>query len=301
MARVLITGGTGLIGRHLCKALQKKGYEVALLSRTRNIQVEIPAYTWDLNKNEIEDEAVATADYIIHLAGSNIGSKRWTSKRKRLINESRINTGQLIFNKVKKQNKELKAFISASAVGYYGALTSDQIISEPDKHGNDFIGETCNRWEQMADRFTELGIRSVKIRTGVVLTKRGGALSKIIIPIKMGIGLVMGNGKQYLSWIHIDDLCAIYIKAIEDSNMVGSYNAVAPEYITNKEFIKNTARILGRPCWLTNIPDFAMKLIFGRMSEILLKGSRISSDKIRAAGYKFLYPSLESALKQLDI
>lgn len=299
MAKVLISGGTGLVGKHLCKKLQEIGYDVSILSRTRKKGAEIHTYTWDLNKNEIEKEAIDTADFIIHLAGEEIGKKRWTTKRKLQIADSRIKTGQLIFNKIKEQKKDLKAFISASAIGYYGTLTSDKIFSETDMPANDFLGQTCRKWEQMSDRFMELGIRTVKIRTAVVLTKRGGALSKMIIPIRMGIGSAMGNGKQYLPWIHINDLCGIYIKAIEDSQMIGAYNAVSPEHITNKEFTKIVARILKKPFWFPNIPAIVMKLFFGKMSEILLRGSRVSSEKIQTTGYKFLFPNLEIALKQL--
>ena len=299
MAKVIITGGTGLVGRHLCKKLQEKGYDVAILSRKTKKEAEILTYTWDLDKNEIEKEAIDKTDFIIHLAGTDIGKKRWTAKRKQLIADSRIKTGQLIFNKIKNTQHDLNAFISASATGYYGTMTSDKIFSEIDMPADDLLGQTSKKWEQMTDKFIELGIRTVKIRTGVVLTKRGGALSKIIIPIKMGMGFAMGTGKQFLPWIHIDDLCGIYIKAIEDSQMKGAYNAVSPEHITNREFTKTLAHILNKPFWSPNIPALVMKLIFGKMSQILLQGSRVSSEKIQAAGYKFLFPNLEGALKQL--
>lgn len=300
MAKVLITGGTGLVGKYLCKKLQGKGYDVAILSRARKKGTEIQTYTWDLNKNEIKKEAIDSADFIIHLAGADIGEKRWTTRRKFQIADSRIKTGQLIFNKISEQKKDLKAFISASAIGYYGTLTSDKIFSETDMHANDFLGQTCRKWEQMSDRFMNLGIRTVKIRTGVVLTKSGGALSKMIIPIRMGIGSAIGNGKQYLPWIHIDDLCEIYIKAIEDTQMIGAYNAVAPQHITNKEFTQTLAYILKKPFWFPNIPSLAMRILFGKRSEMLLKGSRVSSEKIIAAGFKFLFPDLETAMKQLE-
>ncbi|NOY48819.1 MAG: TIGR01777 family protein [Chlorobi bacterium] len=300
MATVLITGGTGLVGRHLCKKLQEKGYDVAILSRTKKQEVATPTYTWDLDKKEIEKEAIDTADYIIHLAGANIGDKRWTSKRKLLIINSRVKTGQLIFSKIKEQNKELKAFISASAIGYYGTITSDKIFTETDTPANDFLGDTCRQWEQSTDRFKDLGIRTVKIRTGVVLTRQGGALSKMLTPVKMGVGSAIGNGRQYLPWIHIDDLCNIYIKAIEDVQMDGAYNAVAPDHKTNKEFTRTLVRVLKKPFWFPNIPAITMKLIFGKMSEILLGGSRISVDKIKATGYNFLFPELETALTDLN-
>jgi uncharacterized protein (TIGR01777 family) len=299
MAEVLITGGTGLIGKRLSRILHEKGYKVSILSRTRGNDIEIGTYTWNLQKNEIEDEAIDKADYIIHLAGADIGSKRWTMKRKQLIFDSRIKTGEMILSKIKKHKKTLKAFISASAIGYYGSITSDRVFIETDMSADDFLGQTCSQWEKMTDGFIELGIRTVKIRTGVVLTKHGGALSKMMVPIKMGIGSAIGNGKQYIPWIHIEDLCGIYVKAIEDTQMTGAYNACAPEHITNKEFTQTLAGTLKKTLWFPNIPAIVMLLLFGKMSAILLKGSRVSSDKIVDAGHSFMYPNLECALKQL--
>lgn len=299
MASVLITGGTGLIGRHLSRRLQEKGYEVALLSRTKNYKEQIPSYIWDINKGEIDQKAISEADYIIHLSGVNIGEKRWTKKRKQQILESRIKSGQLIFGEVVKRNMNLRAFISASAVGYYGSLTSPEIFHETAPPAEDFLGQTCEAWEKEADRFMDAGIRTVKIRTGVVLTKQGGALSKMAWPAKRGFGAALGNGKQYLPWIHINDLCGIYLKAIEDTNMTGAYNAVAPDHITNKEFTRALAQGYKRTLWLPNIPGIVMKLMFGKMSEILLQGSRVSADKIQARGYKFQFPGLPGAIRNL--
>ena len=299
MATVLLTGGSGLVGRYLCKRLQEKGYDVVIVSRTIKNNPTIPTYTWDLEKMEIEDNAIDMADYIIHLAGENIGDKRWNSGKKQQIIDSRVKTVELIFNKVKEQNKSLRAFISASAIGYYGTLTSDKIFTETDNSSDDFLGDLCKRWEQTSNRFKESGIRTVNIRTGIVLAKQGGVLSKLIIPVKTGIGSAIGDGKQYMPWIHIDDLCGIYIQAIEDIHMNGAYNAVAPDHKTNEEFIRIIARILKKSFWFPTIPAIIIKLIFGNMSEILLKGSRVSSEKIKSAGYTFLFPDLESALNNL--
>ncbi len=299
MATVLITGGTGLIGNHLCNRLQERGYEVSILSRFRSEEEPIQTYIWDIDKFEMDKEAIANADYIIHLSGTSIGEKRWTTKRKKQIVDSRIKSGQLIYDEVKRQNKKVSAFISASAIGYYGAYTSKSVWIETDPPGDDFLGQTCRDWEDAANRLMDLGIRTVKIRTGVVLTKRRGALSKMMVPIKIGFGSAIGNGKQYFPWIHIDDLCDIYIKAIEDSQMFGAYNAVAPEHVTNKDFTQSLAHHLNKTLWFPNIPAFVMKMVFGKMSEILLHGSRVSSEKIQAAGYKFQFPTLDGALKQL--
>ncbi|MGD0754870.1 MAG: TIGR01777 family oxidoreductase [Bacteroidales bacterium] len=301
MTKVLITGGTGLVGTHLGIKLQELGYEIAILSRNKRNENKIQTYFWNYNKNEIDKDAINTSDYIIHLAGENLGERRWTSKRKQLVFDSRIKSAELIYNNIDKGNNRLRAFITASAIGYYGAITSDKIFSETEPPSDDFLGQTCKKWEQVADRFTDIGIRTVKIRTGVVLAKQGGVLSKIIIPIKLGIGSAIGDGNQYFPWIHIDDLCSIYIKAIEDTQMIGAFNAVAPEHKTNKQFIETVARNLDRPLWFPKIPAIAIKVILGKMSEMILTGSRISSDKIKNSGFVFRYPNLESALKQLEL
>lgn len=205
----------------------------------------------------------------------------------------------MIFEKLKENTNQVKAFISASAIGYYGAISTEKVFSENDQPANDFLGETCRQWEQSADRFEELGIRVVKIRTGLVLAKHGGALAKMITPIKLGIGSAIGNGRQYLPWVHIEDLCDIYIKAIEDIQINGAYNAVAPDHKTNRDFAETLAHVLKKPLWFPNIPAILMKIIFGKMSVMLLKGSRVSSEKITNAGYKFKFPHIKEALVNL--
>lgn len=294
METVLITG-KGLVANYLGAQLLAQGYHVKYLSRTASDQT----YTWNIDKGYIDENAISFADYIIHLAGANISEKRWTAKRKKEIIDSRTKSTQLIFKEVKKQNKKLKAFISASAVGYYGAITSDKIFKEDDPPANDFLGEVCNQWEQAADNFKSLGIRTVKVRIGVVLTEQGGALEKMIPPVKMGIGSAIGAGKQYLPWIHIDDLCSIFIKALEDVKMKGAYNAAAPDFKTNKEFTKTLAQVLNKPFWVPSIPAIIMKIMFGEMAVILLEGSRISADKIKGTGFKFKFTDLKNALTHL--
>jgi len=297
MAKVLVTGGTGLVGKHLCRRLLEQGYEVANLSRTKRTDKEVPSYLWDLEKRTIDPEAVFSADYIVHLAGTNIGGKRWTNKRRKQILDSRVRSGEIIFDQVKKMNKLPRAYITASAIGYYGTVTTGETFDETSAPSDDFLGQTCSAWEHVADKFSDLGVRSVKIRTGIVLSKNGGALSKLIVPVRLGLGAALGDGKQYLPWIHIDDLCSIYLQAIENTNMHGPYNAVAPEQVTNKEFTRKMARIIKKPLWLPNIPTTALRLILGDMSQMLVYGSKISSEKIVSSGYQFQYPDLGSALE----
>jgi len=299
ISRVLITGGSGLIGQQLCNRLQQKGYEVALLGRSNSPYTNTLSYTWNLHRNEIDKDAINACDFIIHLAGTNIGAKRWTSKRKEDIISSRIKSIDLIFNNLNKNNSKLKAFISASAIGYYGAITSEHIFSETDPPANDFLGQVCEEWEQAADQFSSLGIRTVKLRTGVVLSKQGGAFSKLQKPVQFGIASAIGSGKQYMPWIHMDDLCAIYILALENVKIEGVYNAVAPEHVTNKAFTRKLTQALGKPFWFPNIPAPAMRLLFGKMAVMLLEGSRVSSEKIETTAYKFLYPDLDTAFKEL--
>jgi uncharacterized protein (TIGR01777 family) len=299
METVLITGGTGLIGRHISKKLKENGFNVTLLSRKRETDGAISVYTWDPDKNFIDPEAISKADYIIHLAGAGIGDKRWTKKRRELIIDSRIKTGELIFIKVQESGKKLKAFISASGIGYYGTSTSDKIFNETDFPDKDFLGEVCRKWEEMADRFKESGIRTVKVRTGVVLTDKGGVLGRMATTVKMGIGSPLGSGKQYIPWIHIDDLCNLYLKAVEDQSMTGAWNAVAPEHITNRELMQTLAKVLEKPFFFPAVPSLVLKILFGKMSGIILKGSRVSAGKIISTGYNFEYPNLENALRNL--
>jgi len=301
MTKVLITGGSGLVGKELSKKLIEKGYEVLILSRNKS-RPEIPnTYYWNPEKEEIDSEAIANTDYIIHLAGANIGEKRWTTKRKQEILDSRVKTAELLLKKINETQAKPKAFISASATGYYGAITSDKTFVETDTPANDFLGKTCLNWEESADKFAETGIRTVKIRTGLVLTKKGGALEKMLVPVKLGLGSPIGSGKQYMPWIHIDDLCNIYMKAIEDTKMEGAFNAVAPEHITNKEFMKTLAEVLKKPFWFPNIPSFVLKIVFGEMSKIVLKGSKVSSEKIIKVDYRFEFTNLKDAFDDLFI
>ncbi len=299
MKNILITGGTGLVGRRLCQKLKEKGYTPALLSRSAPLNSEIKTYKWDPNKNEIDKRALEWADCVIHLAGAGIGDRWWTKRRKQLIVESRIKTGDLIFEQIEKTKHPLKAFISASAIGYYGAVSSNKVFGEQDLAATDFVGEVCRLWEHSADRFERLGTRTVKLRIGLVLSPRGGALEKLATPIKMGIGCALGSGNQYMPWIHIDDLCDMFIKATEDSGMRGAYNAVAPEHINNKNFTTILAKILHKKIWLPPIPSFILKLAFGERACLFLTGSRVSSEKISREGFQFKFSSLKTALLNL--
>ena len=294
---VLLTGGTGFIGKYLTDVLIANGFSVSILSRSgRNNTDFIKYYKWDLEHNLIDENAILKADYIIHLAGEGIVEKRWTAKRKKNILESRTQPIELIYSVLEKNNKLLKGFVSASAVGIYGAETSNEICTENSPSANDFLGLTCQKWEHAVNKIESLGIRTVKIRTGIVLGRNEGFLKKLTPGFKIGFGTVLGTGKQYLPWIHIEDLCIIYLKAIQDEQINGAYNATVLDNTTNVILSKTLANLYGYSIWLPKIPAFILKLFLGEMSVAVLNGQRVSSEKIKKAGVNFLYEDLKTAL-----
>ncbi|PIF63595.1 TIGR01777 family oxidoreductase [Flavobacterium sp. 11] len=295
---VLISGGSGFIGSHLTGLLIAKGYSVSILSRSeKQNKGDIFYYKWDVANQTIDESAVLNADYIIHLAGENIAENRWTAKRKAAIIDSREKSTQLLYSVLKKNNKKLDAFISASAVGIYGAVNGEEICSENTPPANDFLGYTCQKWEGALDFIENLNIRTVKIRTGLVLGKNDGFLKKLIPLFKFRLGSALGSGKQYMPWIHVDDLCNIYLQAVLNPNMEGAYNAAVNDNTTNTIFSKTLARIFGYSIWLPNVPAFVLKLVMGEMAVIVLTGRRVSSDKIEETGFQFKFKNLEEALK----
>jgi uncharacterized protein (TIGR01777 family) len=295
---VLISGGSGFIGRNLTTLLLAKGYSVSILSRSeKQNKGDVFYYKWDVAKQTIDEEAILKADYIIHLAGENIAEKRWTAKRKAAIIDSREKSTQLLYSVLKKHYKKLDAFVSASAVGIYGAINGEEICTEDMKPANDFLGYTCQKWEDSIDFIENLNIRTVKIRTGLVLGKNDGFLKKLIPLFKYRLGSALGSGKQYMPWIHVDDLCAIYLQAISDASMEGPYNAAICDNTTNTLFSKTLARVFGYSIWLPNVPAFVLKLVMGEMAKIVLTGRRVSSDKIEQTGFKFKFYNLEEALR----
>jgi uncharacterized protein (TIGR01777 family) len=296
---VLITGGSGLIGKYLTSLLIEKGYRVSHLSRNARQSDKVTSYAWDPVNGIIDPAALNGIDYIVHLSGTNIGQGRWTTRRKEEIIKSRINSADLLFRTISSNNLSIKAFISASAIGYYGSHTSDRIYVESDAPGDDFLGSTCRVWEEAAGQFERSGIRTVRIRTGVVLEKRDGALSRFLAAARFGLFPVIGNGRQYLPWIHIGDLCSIYLKALDDGMMNGAYNAVSPGHITNREFMKTLAMVMNKPFIHPMVPAVFLKIIMGESSVFALEGSRISSEKIIQQGYLFRFMIPEEALRDV--
>ena len=300
MARkVLITGGTGLIGTRLSELLIDGGYEVALLSRTPTKNSHYRSFRWDPAAGTIDEAAVPYADFIINLAGSSVADGKWTDERKRDIMTSRLGGLALLHRELAKASAhQVEAFISASAIGIYGdagaALLTEE--SPPALPTHDFLADVSHQWELAAAPIVKLGIRTVIPRIGIVLSDQGGALVPIARPVKMGAGAALGSGRQYMSWIHIDDLCRLFITMLEQAQWQGVYNAVAPNPVTNVAFTEVLADVLHRRLLLPKVPAFGLKLLMGEMSDIVLGSQRVSAEKVLREGFIFEYPTLRAAL-----
>ena len=308
MSTVLITGGTGLIGRALTKELSAKGYDIIILTRKQaasenSLLPKIRYATWNIDADTIDHLAIADADIIIHLAGAGVAEKRWTKKRKKEIAASRTNSADLLVKSLKEIPNKVRLVIAASAIGYYkpslpGEGSYMRVETEPPDPG--FLGRTCRQWEHHLLPFSKLGIRLVVLRTGIVFSLKGGALPSFMTPIRFGIAAILGSGNQVISWIHIEDLCRIYLAAIQKQNMEGVYNAVAPNPVNNKTFTKELARQLKGKYFLSlHVPAFVLKLLLGEMSIEVLKSTRVSAEKLRQTGFQFVFPSIQSALENL--
>ena len=293
---VLITGAHGMLAKSL--ALELEG-EYTLKFLTREVTQE-NAYRWDINLGYIDPEGLKDANHIIHLAGSPIAEKRWTPERKKEIKKSRVDGAQLILGELQKNNQTIDSFISASAIGYYGATTSDHIFTENSPNADDFLGEVCRDWEHAAHAFKSNHVANKidVVRFGIVLDRDRGALKKIAAPIRFGVGSGVGTGKQWVPWIHIADLCGM-LKFVMTQDEGGTYNAVAPEHVTNNAFTQKVAAALKRKVILPNIPAFFIRLLLGEMAVVLLTGSRVSSTKITAQGFGFKYAKLNDALRNI--
>jgi len=306
METVLITGGTGMIGKALTQALIERGFNVIILTRHLNDKQKagsdrLTYAIWDLEKQTIDKNAFAKADYIIHLAGASVAEKRWTKKRKKEIVSSRVDSGKLITDVLKKLPNRVKTVISATAIGWYGPdKNNGKKFTEDDPSSNDFLGQTCKLWEAAIEPASFLGKRLVKIRIGIVLSNEGGAYPEFKKPLKFAFATILGSGKQIVSWIHIDDLIRTILFAMENEKMEGVYNAVAPYPISNKELVLKIAKERGRSYIPVHVPTFALKIRLGEMSVEVLKSATVSSEKIQQAGFIFQYPDIGSAILQLS-
>tara|TARA_A100000171_G_scaffold595_1_gene810 strand:+ start:312 stop:1217 length:906 start_codon:yes stop_codon:yes gene_type:complete len=293
---ILISGGTGLVGSELVTLLKGAGHQVRLLSRSKGKGESVPVYQWDYKNNYVEEGAFDGVDTLIHLAGAGVADKRWTKERKEEILKSRTQTSDLLYEKLKNTNHSVRTLVAASAVGYYGMDTGDVNLREDSPAGHDFLADVVKAWEDSTSRFTELGIRVVQIRIGVVLSNDGGALPKLLAP---PVAAPLASGKQYMSWIHISDLVRILCKSVEDVNMIGPYNAVAPEPLTNKEFTKRAAKAFGKLYLPIPVPKFVLHLVLGEMAQVVTGGNKVSAYKINKTGYDFKFTRLQNALEDL--
>lgn len=309
MHTILLAGGTGLIGTELQTFFRENGYRVIVLSRSGGkrkdpyIKSLSEKFFWDPSQNKIDREAIEQADVIINLAGAGVADKRWTKARKQEIAESRVNSGNLIVKALSEIPNRVKLVINASGIGWYGAdpsIPNPHPFTEDMPPDSEFLGITCKAWEDSIQPVTGLGKRLVIFRTGIVLSTKGGALAEFLKPLQWGVAGILGNGRQIISWIHIHDLCRLFLFAIQNDNVQGVYNAVSPQPVSNKEFtIRLAQKKKGRFYIPLYVPSFALKLILGEMSVEVLKSATVSSHKIKREGFVFNYENIDAAFDAL--
>jgi uncharacterized protein len=307
METALITGGTGMIGKALTQALIERGFNVIIYTRHTNDKQKtkndkLSYAIWDVNKQSLDKNAFAKADYIIHLAGANFADKRWNEKVKKEILSSRVDSAKLIIEGLKTIPNKVKVVISGSGISWYGADDNKNTkpFTENDLPASDFMAETCKEWEAAIEPASFLGKRLVKFRIGPVLSADGGAYVEFKNPVKFGVAGIIGNGKQIVSWIHIDDLVRAILFSMEIEQMEGVYNAVSPKPVSNKELILEIAKNTGKLFVPIPAPSFALKIVFGEMIGEILKSTTVSSEKLQKTGFIFQYPDIESAILQLS-
>ncbi len=295
--RVLITGATGLIGQEIVKLCKERDISVNYLTTNGSKISQIENYRgfyWNPKTQEIDTDCFKSIDAIIHLAGATV-SKRWTPSYKKTILSSRKVSTQLLINALKGETHTIKRVISASAIGIYSDSLTNYYEEDSKNFGSSFLSEVVQVWEQEVDAFTKLGIEVSKIRIGLVLAKNGGALQEMIKPIRFGLGAAFGSGKQWQSWIHIQDLANMFLYVLEN-NLKGVYNGVAPNPVTNNELVKTIANVMHKPLFLPSIPKFFLKSVLGEMHTLLFESQRVSSKKIESKGFNFKYHHLRSVL-----
>ena len=301
MKTILITGGTGLIGRYLIKSLSKASNTIYVLTRSESrFENNVNFINWDPDSQRLDLSNIPAVDYIINLAGASIDGSRWTNSYKRKILESRLNSTSLLFKEIKKLKQKPSLYIGASATGFYKKNTKVAQVEE-DYKGSDFLSDVVAKWEKESNNFMKYGIRTVLLRIGLVLSKDGGVLKKLYPIFKLFLGVPIGSGRQTISWIHIKDLVDFILKSIGDNKISGAYNLTAPEVITNYKFTEELALVWKRPVFpkIFKAPSLIVKLLFGEQSSLVLNGLNVSSNKIESTSFKFSFINIKSALKDI--
>lgn len=297
---ILIAGGTGLIGRPFCETLLAAGHAVTLLSRSPE-RVTAPRAAkiaaWDGKTAQGWDHLLPTVDAVVNLAGENISARQWSPGQKQAILNSRVQAGKALVSGLEAAARRPRVLLQASAVGYYGS-TGDLRLDEDSPADTGFFGQICTAWEGSTLPAEGLGLRRVVLRTGLVLTRSAGILSRVRLPVQLGFGGPLGTGRQWMSWIHIQDQVRAMVALLEDPRASGVYNLTAPEPLTNADFTRTLARVLRRPYWIP-VPEFALRLLLGEMSSLVLDGQRVIPARLMQAGFVFQYPALEAALRDL--
>ncbi len=298
MATILIGGGSGMIGMRLSELLVADGYEVLHLSRRRRPDAPYPTYQWDAQEGQIDEEAVRRADYVVNLAGAGIADQRWTDRRKKVIIDSRVGTTHLLLRAFERYDSRPRAFLSSAGIGIYGDR-GDEKLTEDAPPGEGFLPKSCLAWEAAAHDVAQSGIRTVIFRQGMVLSTTDGALPRIGAPVNFFIAPYFGNGQHWYSWIHIDDVCRCFIRAIDDEAMSGVYNTVSPNPIRNIDFMRQVVKARNKPALLAPVPAFGLRLVFGEMSHTILDSVRVIPRRLEDTGFHFEFPELLPALRDL--
>jgi len=292
--KIAVTGATGLIGAALCERLRQEGNDVLVITRRENSSSPFPVVHWNPERGELDTRSLEGVDAVVHLAGETI-AERWTREKKERIRTSRVAGTRFLVDGLKRLSKRPSVLIGSSAVGFYGNR-GDEELDEGSPPGTGFLPEICQAWEAEVARASELGMRAVRLRTGIVLSTKGGALAKMLLPFKLGLGGPVGSGSQWMSWIHIDDVVGGYHFALHHSDLSGAANLTAPQPVRNADFTRALGRALGRPAFLP-APGFALKLIFGEMAQdLLLDGQRVLPRRLESAGYQFQHTGVDDAL-----
>ena len=298
MKKVLVAGGTGLVGNRLVSRLIDAGYHIHILSRSKNENTQnISYYIWDTKRGTIDEDAL-DADYIVNLTGAGIADSRWTTSRKKVIIDSRVQTNELLKTAIEKLGKKYEAIVSSSAIGIYGDR-DDEVLSEESPPGEGFMAECCLLWEQSSRILNPYTERQSILRIGIVLSTQGGALPKILMTKPARVINFFGDGSQYYSYIHMDDLCQIIINCLTDKNYNGTINAVAPEAVTNKDFAKRITEILPGPYATLPAPAWGLRIALGEMADVVLNSNRVIPSKLIKLNFQYQYAELGACVKHL--